>query len=204
MVAVCRTREALRLALPHDRPRAVVMTMGALHAGHAALIDAARRDLGPQAHITLTIFVNPMQFGPAEDFDAYPRTPQRDIDLASAHGCDAVAIGLAGRLSDRFRIHEPVFGRTGLEVGRLRAEAAILRAGPGLGVDDGTKVDFVALEMFADAVGPRQQIQNVGGGLEVEQEQRLGAREFAAGEHPLAQGGNPSVICDVNRLGSHL
>jgi len=87
---VCRTREELRLALPHDRTRAVVMTMGALHAGHAALIDAARRDVGPQGHVLLTIFVNPLQFGPGEDFDRYPRSEQADMALAREHGCDAI------------------------------------------------------------------------------------------------------------------
>ncbi len=90
MVAVCRSREQLRLALPHDRTRTVVMTMGALHEGHAALIDAARRTAGPDGHVTVTIFVNPLQFGPREDFGRYPRTPETDIDLAAAHGCDVV------------------------------------------------------------------------------------------------------------------
>lgn len=90
MVAVCASREELWLALPHDRTRAVVMTMGALHEGHARLIDAARSDVGPSGHVTVTIFVNPLQFGPAEDFARYPRTPESDIDLAAAHGCDVI------------------------------------------------------------------------------------------------------------------
>jgi hypothetical protein len=60
---------------------------------------------------------------------------------------------------------------------RLRAEAAILRARAGLGVDDGAEMNFVALELFADAVGPRQQIQNVGGGFEVEKP-RASSREM--------------------------
>lgn len=90
MVAICRSREELRIAQPHDRTRAAVMTMGALHEGHAGLIDAARSDLGPTGHITVTVFVNPLQFGPGEDFGRYPRSPDADIALAAEHGCDAV------------------------------------------------------------------------------------------------------------------
>ena len=90
MVAICRSREELALALPHDRTRGVVMTMGALHAGHAALLDAAREDLGLQGHITTTIFVNPLQFAPGEDFGRYPRTPAEDAELAAEHGTDAL------------------------------------------------------------------------------------------------------------------
>ena len=90
MTEVIRSREQLSLALPHDRTRAVVMTMGALHAGHAALIDAAREDVGEDGHVTVTIFVNPLQFGPGEDFDAYPRDAAADIALCREHGADAV------------------------------------------------------------------------------------------------------------------
>lgn len=90
MAAICRSREELRLALPHDRRRAVVMTMGALHAGHTRLIDAARSDVGPDGHVTVTVFVNPLQFGPGEDFERYPRTPDADIGLAGEHGADVL------------------------------------------------------------------------------------------------------------------
>lgn len=95
MVAVCRSRDELRLALPADRTRAVVMTMGALHAGHAALIEAARAEVGDAGHVTVTVFVNPLQFGPNEDFARYPRTPEADIELAVAHGADAVFLPAA-------------------------------------------------------------------------------------------------------------
>jgi pantoate ligase/cytidylate kinase len=73
------------------RPIHAVPTMGALHEGHLSLIAAAGRDASdPPAAVLLTIFVNPLQFGPGEDLGRYPRTPDRDLDLARAAGVDAV------------------------------------------------------------------------------------------------------------------
>jgi len=65
----------------------VVMTMGALHDGHEALIRAARKraDL-----VLVTIFVNPLQFGPTEDFDRYPRTLDRDLAICARNGVEVV------------------------------------------------------------------------------------------------------------------
>jgi len=65
----------------------VVMTMGALHAGHAALLRAAR---AASDRVLVTIFVNPLQFGPNEDFTRYPRTFEADLDVCRAEGVDAV------------------------------------------------------------------------------------------------------------------
>src|SRR5438094_4337899 len=65
----------------------VVLTMGALHDGHIALIRAARER---SAQVLVTIFVNPLQFGPNEDFDRYPRTLDRDLGICAANGVDVV------------------------------------------------------------------------------------------------------------------
>jgi pantoate--beta-alanine ligase len=64
---------------------ALVATMGYLHEGHLALVDEARRRCDATV---LTVFVNPLQFGPNEDFAQYPRDPARDRSLAAKRGVD--------------------------------------------------------------------------------------------------------------------
>lgn len=70
--------------------RAVVMTMGALHEGHAELMRAARRLVGAEGVVIATVFVNPTQFAAGEDFDRYPRSLEPDVDLAGEAGADIV------------------------------------------------------------------------------------------------------------------
>ncbi|MFZ5624260.1 MAG: pantoate--beta-alanine ligase [Gemmatimonadota bacterium] len=70
-----------------DKRVGLVPTMGSLHEGHLALVDEARRRSDT---VLLTIFVNPLQFGPGEDFERYPRQLDRDVELARARGVDAV------------------------------------------------------------------------------------------------------------------
>ena len=78
----------LRTALP--RPVVLVPTMGALHEGHLALVDRAKKLAGPNGSTVATIFVNPTQFGPREDFREYPRPFRRDCLLLRKRGCDLV------------------------------------------------------------------------------------------------------------------
>ncbi|MEB3245061.1 MAG: pantoate--beta-alanine ligase [Vampirovibrionales bacterium] len=66
---------------------ALVPTMGALHAGHLALIEAAKIRAN---RVVVSIYVNPLQFGPNEDFDRYPRTFEADLAACVAAGADAV------------------------------------------------------------------------------------------------------------------
>jgi pantoate--beta-alanine ligase len=83
-----RTRAELTAARRDRRGvTAVVMTMGALHEGHEALIRAARSRAD---HVLVTIFVNPLQFGPNEDFERYPRALDTDLAVAERTGVDLV------------------------------------------------------------------------------------------------------------------
>ena len=89
MTRVARTRAELDDATASGVPVAVVMTMGALHEGHAELMREARRRL-PQGRIIVTDFVNPTQFGAGEDFDRYPRTLDADVEVCERNDVDIV------------------------------------------------------------------------------------------------------------------
>jgi pantoate--beta-alanine ligase len=67
-----------------------VPTMGYLHAGHLSLVKTARRLAGKKGVVVVSIYVNPTQFGPAEDFSRYPRDLQRDLKLCRGEGVDIV------------------------------------------------------------------------------------------------------------------
>ena len=88
---VARTKTELRAALvparEEGRPIGLVPTMGALHEGHLSLLAAARERCRT---VVMSLFVNPAQFRPGEDADAYPRDEARDLELADAHGVDLV------------------------------------------------------------------------------------------------------------------
>lgn len=88
---VCRTIAETRTAVAAARSQGqrigFVPTMGALHAAHASLMDAARDD---GMHVVVSIFVNPTQFAPNEDFDRYPRDEAGDLALCERAGVDTV------------------------------------------------------------------------------------------------------------------
>ncbi|MFD7917651.1 pantoate--beta-alanine ligase [Streptomyces sp. NPDC059740] len=85
-----RTAAELRALTRGTGPRVAVMTMGALHAGHAELVRAARERAGTDGQVVVTVFVNPLQFGAGEDLDRYPRTLDADLAVAAAAGADVV------------------------------------------------------------------------------------------------------------------
>ncbi|HEY2249375.1 MAG TPA: pantoate--beta-alanine ligase [Bradyrhizobium sp.] len=134
---VVRTVPALRRAIDGFRARkatvALVPTMGALHDGHVSLVRLAKRRA---AKVVVSIFVNPTQFAPSEDFSSYPRTWKSDMAKLSAEAVDLVwspdvktmyPDGFATRivpegpatagLEDRFRPH--FFGGVATVVGKL-------------------------------------------------------------------------------------
>lgn len=91
MIEVVRTPAQMRRfreALPSEVPVALVPTMGYLHRGHLSLIEEARRRVGAEGRVVVSIFVNPTQFGPHEDLDTYPRDEAGDLDKAQAAGAD--------------------------------------------------------------------------------------------------------------------
>jgi pantoate--beta-alanine ligase len=92
MMQVFRSKSAVRAQLAKWRPAPVVLvpTMGFLHEGHLSLMRLARVRAGAEGRVVASIFVNPTQFGPGEDFDSYPRDEARDFDLLRREGVDAV------------------------------------------------------------------------------------------------------------------
>lgn len=84
---IAETRAAVRAARARGLSIGLVPTMGALHAGHGSLLQAARRETG---FVAATIFVNPTQFGPNEDLSRYPRPFEKDVQICQAEGVDLI------------------------------------------------------------------------------------------------------------------
>jgi pantoate--beta-alanine ligase len=106
MTSVARTRADLASAraqwVSSGESVAVVMTMGALHAGHAELIRRARER---NDRVIVTDFLNPLQFAPGEDLDKYPRTFAANLELCSAEGVDLL---FAPGPSEVYPVGDPV------------------------------------------------------------------------------------------------
>jgi pantoate--beta-alanine ligase len=85
VTTIAAVRERVRAWRAAGQRIAFVPTMGNLHAGHISLIEMARKH---GDRFIASIFVNPMQFGPNEDFAHYPRTPERDSSMLADAGCD--------------------------------------------------------------------------------------------------------------------
>jgi pantoate--beta-alanine ligase len=93
-MVIARTRAELSDALAGTRSGggrvALVPTMGALHAGHASLVAEARSLVSDRDAVVVSVFVNPLQFGPGEDLDRYPRTFEADVRVCADNGADVV------------------------------------------------------------------------------------------------------------------
>ena len=87
LTTIAELREAIRARRPHLKRIGFVPTMGYLHAGHEALMRTAREECDL---VVVSIFVNPTQFGPTEDFDKYPRDLARDQELCERAGVDLI------------------------------------------------------------------------------------------------------------------
>lgn len=122
VIPVVRTKKALERLIAHWREKRLsigfVPTMGALHAGHAALV---RRAAAENDRVLLSVFVNPSQFGPREDYRRYPRALPADRRLAAAAGAAAVYAPSAGAMYPKgFHTHVEVEGLSDLYCGKYR------------------------------------------------------------------------------------
>src|SRR5205807_2856090 len=111
-------KEAARQARAESRVIGFVPTMGALHAGHVALVQRARQQCSP---VIASIFVNPKQFGPREDFAKYPRTLEADTEKFSVAGVDSLFLPDAAEIYPQdFRTYVHVEGLSERLEGRSR------------------------------------------------------------------------------------
>src|SRR5215470_15481883 len=111
-------KEHARQARAENRIIGLIPTMGALHAGHLALVHRARQEC---TQIIASIFVNPKQFGPKEDLAKYPRTFEKDSERLAAAGVHAIfAPGAADVYPSGFRTYVTVEGLSERLEGRSR------------------------------------------------------------------------------------
>lgn len=94
-------RQHVRQAHAEGKTVGLVPTMGALHVGHVSLIEAAVRQTDD---VVVSIFVNPTQFGPDEDFEKYPRPLEDDLDICRARGVAAVFVPSAAEMYPREKL----------------------------------------------------------------------------------------------------
>jgi pantoate--beta-alanine ligase len=91
MPMIARTKAGLAACRATLSPPVILVpTMGALHAGHRALLRRARETSGHNGSLVVSVFVNPLQFGPGEDLDQYPRTFCDDLSVCAEEGVDVV------------------------------------------------------------------------------------------------------------------
>jgi len=100
VTTAAEVREAVRSARAQGRSIGLVPTMGALHAGHAALVECCRIATD---FVAVSVFVNPTQFGPAEDYQRYPRSLDADVELCRSAGADLVFAPAAEEVYPRGR-----------------------------------------------------------------------------------------------------
>jgi pantoate--beta-alanine ligase len=100
--ALASSVDALAAARSRLRsPVVLVPTMGALHDGHRALLRRGRELAGPAGSLVVSIFVNPLQFGPGTDLDRYPRDLDRDLEICGSYGVAAVFAPRADQMYPR-------------------------------------------------------------------------------------------------------
>lgn len=122
MIPVVRTKAALAKLVASWRAKKLsvgfVPTMGALHAGHAALV---KRSAAANDRTVVSVFVNPLQFGPNEDYGRYPRALPADRKIVAAAGADAVYAPSADEMyPEGFHTHVEVEGLSDLYCGKYR------------------------------------------------------------------------------------